>query len=401
MTSYYPAFKFDILYQDSSSQARYGELMTPHGVLQTPNFIFCATKAALKGATTEQAKAAGVDIILSNTYHLMLQPGPDLVKKHGGLHKFLNWNGPMFTDSGGYQIFSLGHGGVANEIKGRRTFPNARKTKVKITENGAQFLSHIDGSTHLLTPEKSIDIQRKLGADLIVVLDECTPFHSDKKYTKRSMEMSHRWGIRSLDEFIRGNDGTQALYGIVQGGVYEDLRKISAEFVNEQSFFAQAVGGSLGGDKHQMHDVVAIATAYLRKDRCTHLLGIGGMSDIFNGVELGIDTFDCTHPTRIARHGGALVHPKLGEGKEHLNLKNSRFKDDLSPVDPDCDCYTCKHFTRAYIHHLIKAGELLSGQLLTIHNMTFMMRLAKAIRESLKNGTYHQEKRLWLSDLSS
>lgn len=397
----YPQFKFDILQKDEQTHGRCGVLKTPHGTIETPNFIFCATKAALKGVTTQQAKEAGAEIILSNTYHLMLQPGAELVAKHGGLHRFLNWDGPMFTDSGGYQIFSLGHGGVANEIKGRRRFGTSTKNRVKIVEDGATFVSHIDGSRHLLTPERSIDIQRKLGADLIVVLDECTPFHTDKRYTKRSMEMSHRWGLRSLAEFVRCDDGSQAIYGIVQGGIYPDLRKESATFVNEQPFFAQAVGGSLGGDKNQMHDVVALAAEHLRKDRVTHLLGIGGISDIFNGVELGMDTFDCTHPTRLARHGGALVHASLAEGKEHLNLHNACHREDSSPIDPQCDCYTCKNFSRAYIQHLMRAGELLSGTLLTIHNMAFTMRLAKSIRQGLKEGNYHQVKQYWLSDLKA
>ncbi len=399
MASKYSAFKFNITHQDQATQARCGECVTPHGTLNTPNFIFCGTKGALKAVTTDQAKEAQVDIILSNTYHLMLQPGAEIVAKHGGLHQFLKWDGPMFTDSGGYQIFSLGYGGVANEVKGRRHFPNARKTKVKIKEEGATFVSHIDGSRHLLTPEGSIDIQRKLGADLIVVLDECTPFHTEKSYTRKSMEMSHRWALRSLAEFERGDDGKQALYGIVQGGVYPDLRRMSTQFVNETDFFAQAIGGSLGADKTQMHDVVKFTAEFMRKDRPTHLLGIGGLSDIFNGVDCGMDTFDCTHPTRIARHGGALIHPSLGEGLEHLNMKNARFKEDMDPVDPTCDCYTCKHFTRSYIHHLLKAKELLSGQLLTIHNMAWMMRLARAIRSSIEEGRYAEEKISWLKDL--
>lgn len=392
----YPNFKFTVTHRDPSG-SRVGLLETPHGAIETPNFIFCATKAALKGVTTAQAKEAGAEIILSNTYHLLLQPGGKIVQAHGGLHRFLGWNGPMLTDSGGFQIFSLGHGSVADEIKGRRSLPWGKST-LKISEEGALFRSYINGEKIFLTPEKSIQTQVELGADLIVVLDECTPYHCDKKYTERSMHLSHRWEQRSLAEFTRLHEGRQALYGIVQGGIYPDLRKESASFVASQPFFGQAVGGSLGGDKSQMHDVVGMAAAYLHPQRPTHLLGIGGLSDILNGVTLGMDTFDCTHPTRLARHGGALVTPALSEGKSHLNLKNSRFKEDLNPIDDDCSCYTCQNFSRSYIHHLIKADELLSGQLLTIHNIAFMMKVARDIRAAIKAGTFTKLRKFLLGE---
>ncbi len=379
----YPDFKFTITHRDPKTKARVGLLETPHGTIETPNFIFCGTKAALKGVTTAQAKEAGVDIILSNTYHLLLQPGGKIVEAHGGLHRFMGWEGPMLTDSGGFQIFSLGHGSVAGEIKGRRSTPWGKST-LKITEEGAIFRSYLDGQKVFLTPERAMQTQRELGADLVLVLDECTPFHSDKAYTERSMHLSHRWEKRSLAEFARTHTGKQALYGIVQGGVYPDLRKESAQFVASEAFFGQAVGGSLGGDKDQMHEVVAMAAEHLHPERPTHLLGIGGLSDIVNGVTLGMDTFDCTHPTRLARHGGALIDPEFADGRPHLNLKNARFKEDLNPLDPTCTCPTCKQFTRSYIHHLIKAGELLSGQLLTLHNMAYMMKVARRIREGIK-----------------
>jgi len=388
----YPQFAFRILHQAKDSHARVGLLQTPNGTIETPNFIFCATKAALKGVTMAQAKKAGADIVLSNTYHLLLQPGPEIVKQHGGLHRFLGWNGPMLTDSGGFQIFSLGHGSVADEIKGRRSVPWGKST-LKITEEAAIFRSYTNGEKIYLTPEKSIQTQRDLGADLIVVLDECTPFHCDEAYTERSMHLSHRWAIRSLAEFERGHDGRQALYGIVQGGIYPKLREESAQFIAEQPFFGQAVGGSLGGNKTQMQAVVGLAMQHLKRNRPTHLLGIGGLSDILNAVELGIDTLDCTHPTRLARHGGALVYPAQAEGKPHLNLKNARFKADLSPIDSACSCYTCRQFTRSYIHHLIKAGELLSGQLLTLHNIAFMTKLARDIRQAIRNETFTRFKK--------
>ena len=390
-----PPFKFQITHEDDTTQARCGLLQTPHGSIETPNFIFCATKGALKGVTSAQAREAGVDIILSNTYHMMLQPGADLVAQHGGLHTFLDWEGPMLTDSGGFQIFSLNHGGVADEIKGRRRF-GGDKQFFKITEEGAFFHAYTDGSPQLLTPEISIQVQHKLGADLVVVLDECTPFHANREYTARSMEMSHRWGLRSLREFERLNNGSQALYGIVQGGIYPDLRKISAAFVNEQPFFGQAIGGTLGSDKEQMYEVVRFTRKELEAKRPTHLLGIGGVNDIWEGVAQGIDTFDCTHPTRIARHGRALVRSAMAEGQEGLNLKNARFREDLRPIDDQCPCYGCRKFTRAYIHHLLKANEMLGGQLLTLHNMTFMMQVAQTIRASIKENRFLETKKEWI-----
>jgi tRNA-guanine transglycosylase len=263
----------------------------------------------MKALTPEQLRAEGSQIILSNTYHMMLTAGADLVERLGGLQKFTGWNGPMFTDSGGYQIFSMGHGTVASEIKGNRSNSSMMTEKLltEINEEGATFRSYVDGSTHLLTPEKSIDIQRKLGADLIVVLDECTPFNVEKEYTTDSMRRSHRWALPRLKEFTRTDTGKQALYGIVQGGIYEDLRDESTDFVNSQNFFGTAIGGSLGDTRKRMHEIVAYTRSKVRDDRPVHLLGIGGVMDIFNGVRQGIDTFDCVAPMRLARHGGALV----------------------------------------------------------------------------------------------
>ena len=305
----------------------------------------------------------------------------------------------MFTDSGGFQVFSLGHGSVASEIKGKRN-THRPKTLMKIDEEGAHFKSYWDGSRHTLTPEKSIDVQRKLGADLIVMFDECTPFHVDKSYTERSMNLSHRWGLRSLAEFQKGDDGRQALYGIIQGGVYEDLRSQSADFVNENEFFAHAVGGSLGASKSQMYDVVTMTMMKLRRDRPVHLLGIGGIKDIFHGVRQGIDTFDCVHPTRLARHGGALVpgffwRTNDGKGGEHINLRNKQYEKDEQPIDKTCECSTCRRFSRAYIHYLLKAKELLALQLITLHNVFFMNRLMTTIRESLKNNSLDHVEKEW------
>ncbi len=385
----YKEFSFSI--QHTSGRARAGVLRTPHGEIQTPAFIFCATKAALKGVSPQQAKDAGAQVILANTYHLMLQPGSPLVAEMGGLHQFMGWDGPMLTDSGGFQIFSLGHGSVAEEIKGkRRTGSSSLK---RISEEGALFRSYRDGAMELLTPERAITIQRELGADLILVLDECTPYHVDKKYTKASMELSHRWAQRSLEAFVlSSHTPPQALYGIVQGGVYPDLREISASFLNDQPFFGHAVGGSLGANKDQMHEVVTITMQTLCPERPVHLLGIGGIDDIFNGVKAGIDTFDCVHPTRLARHGGALVktHYWLTEGKgkpakEHINLKNAQFKNDPKPIDSTCPCDTCKNYSRAYLHHLLQAKEILGMSAISIHNICFMNRLFTDIRAAIKD----------------
>ena len=399
----YDNFKFEILHSAKSSRARLGKITTPHGVVDTPAFIFCATKAAIKGANPTQMKEANTQIILSNTYHLMLQPGGEVIEHHGGLHKFMGWDGPMLTDSGGYQIFSLGHGSVAEEIKGRRN-NTTRRTLNKITEDGAEFYSYIDGSKHLLTPEKSIQVQRQLGADLIVVLDECTPFNVNKSYTERSMHMSHRWAVRSLDEFKRGNNGRQALYGIIQGGVYKDLREVGTDFVNNTEFFGHAVGGSLGCDKAQMYDVVSFTLPLLRPDRPIHLLGIGGVRDIFNGVDQGIDTFDCVHPTRLARHGGALVKAKHWndfsyKNQEHMNIKNSCFKLDTNPIDRECKCSTCQNFSRGYLHHLLKANENLAINAITIHNVHYMNELLSAIRNAIKTDTLSEERKNWIVEI--
>ena len=393
------AFSFSYQLPSSESRARLGRLQTPHGTVETPAFIFCATKAAIKAVTPDQMRACGTQFILSNTYHLMLQPGAEVIAKLGGLHRFMGWSGPMLTDSGGFQIFSLGHGSVAAEIKGNR-MNNRPKTLLKISEEGARFKSYIDGSTRLLTPEKSVEIQRLLGPDLVVVLDECTPFHVDKAYTRRSLEMSHRWGVRSLHEFQRHDNGRQSLYGIIQGGVYEDLRQEACDFVNSQPFFGHAIGGSLGANKEQMYGVVAMTAQRLVSTRPIHLLGIGGVRDIFEGVGHGIDTFDCVHPTRLARHGGALVRPPhaLKDRGEHINLRNSACREDPGPIEPDCPCSTCQTYSRAYLHYLLKAREILAMTLITIHNVAFMNRLLEAIRRAVAKGSLNEERKRWVQD---
>ncbi len=390
-------FNFIINHTCKHTHARTGKLVTPHGIIETPAFIFCATKGAIKALSPIDLVTCGTQFILANTYHLMLQPGADTVAKFGGLHKFMGWDGPMLTDSGGFQIFSLGHGSIADEIKGKRNQQRV-KTLLKINENGATFRSYIDGKIHTLTPEKAMEIQEKLGADLVLVFDECTPFNIDQNYTEKSMQRSHRWAIRSLEQFTKNDIGKQALYGIIQGGVYENFRNESCDFNNNQPFFGQAIGGSLGASKNQMYDIVAYTKSKLNSSRPTHLLGIGDIDDIFFGVSQGIDTFDCVHPTRLARHGGALVK-KIAKinNRQHINLANSIYRLDDNPIESDCPCITCKKYARGYLHHLLKAKELLVYQLITIHNVTFMNLLMTAIRKAIETDQLMLERQRWIS----
>ena len=389
----YSNFSFDIKARDEKSRARLGELKTPHGTIQTPNYIFCGTKATVKNVSPCQLKEAKTDIILSNTYHLMLQPGADLIEKMGGLHKFMNWNGPMLTDSGGFQVFSLGEGTMANEIKGKSNKGYNNKNLVSISEEGCVFKSYVDGKTIKLTPEYSMEVQRKLGADLLMQFDECTPYHVDKDYTARSMEMSVRWGDRCLSEFERHDNGAQGLYGIVQGGVYPDLRKFSAEYTKDRPFFGTAIGGCLGGSDEEMYEVVAASVPYIHLDRPVHFLGIGKIKDIFKFVRLGIDTFDCVIPTRLARHGTAFVK---GEEKETINLKNARYREDETPLDERIGISASQNFSKAYIHHLLKANELLATQILAQHNIATMNMLMREVRNAITTSSLDVLEKEWL-----
>ena len=394
-------FSWRVNKSSQKNYARTGEITTPHGIIKTPAFIFCATKAALKSFSTSQAKENNTQIILSNTYHLMLQPGSELIAKHGGLHNFMNWQGPMLTDSGGFQIFSLGHGSVADEIKGRPSVKR-HKSVLNINEEGSLFQSYLDGSIKLLSPEKSVEVQRNIGADLILVFDECTPFHVDKTYTDMSMKRSHRWAKRSFNRFNSninyrpgfGSSGEQKLYGIVQGGIYEDLREESINFnLNKIDSFGIAIGGSLGSSKDEMYKVVNFTAPKLGNKHPIHLLGIGDPNDIWSLVKSGIDTFDCVSPTRLARHGSALIKGRKGK----LNIKNKQFCDDLSPIDRNCKCLTCSNYTLAYLHHLFKAEELLGLQLITSHNIYFMNELMSIIRNAIENDNLEQAEKKWFN----
>ena len=393
-------FSWKINHCSKDSKARTGCITTPHGKIKTPAFIFCATKGVLKTIKTNEAKFNGTQVILSNTYHLMLQPGSKLIAEHGGLHKFINWDGPMLTDSGGFQIFSLGNGSVANEIKGKGILSNRKKTLLKVSEDGALFQSYIDGKKHLLTPEKSIEIQRDLGADLILVFDECTPYNVSKKYTFESMQRSHRWAKRSINYYNTkfdynsrfGSSGEQAMYGIIQGGVYEDFRLESIDFnLNKIEVFGIAIGGSLGASKEQMHNVVNFTGCNLGSNHPIHLLGIGEPKDIWELVKSGIDTFDCVIPTRLARHGGALTRKKKGK----INIKNSKYENDKNPIETDCLCEVCKNYSLSYLHHLFKSNELTGLNLLTLHNIFYMNKLMDFIRTSIEKNRLNEAEREW------
>ena len=395
---------FEVISQDENSKARVGVLKTVHGNLETPAFIFCGTKATVKGVLPSSLIETNTQIILSNTYHLMLQPGSEVIANSGGLQKFTNWNGPMMTDSGGYQIFSLGHGSVSEEIKGKN-LTGRNKSLLKITEEGASFKNYLNGDKILLTPEKSIDIQRDLGADLIFVLYECTPFNVDKNYTKKSMHMTHRWAKRCMENFKsdnkkyvaeNGSAGKQKLYGIIQGGVYEDLRKQASEEICSMNFDGLAIGGSLGGTKEQMYEVFDFCSSSIDNSRPVHVLGIGGLDDILEGVSRGFDTFDCVSPTRIARHGVMLSKNK----KKGINLNNSSFKNDHSPLDENSEINIGRNYSKAYIHHLFKSNEILGMTILSIYNIWFMNNFLMQIRKSIHEKRFNIFKSVMLSNFN-
>ncbi|MCK5384699.1 MAG: tRNA guanosine(34) transglycosylase Tgt [Alphaproteobacteria bacterium] len=389
----YSNFLFEITKRDSMSRARIGRLTTPHGTIETPNYIFCGTKATVKNLSPVQLKEARTDIILSNAYHLMIQPGAELIEQMGGLHKFMGWDEPMLTDSGGFQVFSLGEGVMANEIKGKNNKGYDNKSLLSISEEGCVFKSYVDGRKITLTPESSMEIQRKLGADLIMQFDECTPYHVDKDYTARSMEMSIRWGDRCLTEFGAYDDGKQALYGIVQGGVYEDLRRFSSEYTKDRDFFGTAIGGCLGGSDEEMYNVVASSVQYIHPNRPVHFLGIGRIRDVFTFVRLGIDTFDCVIPTRLARHGAAYIK---GEPRETINLKNACYRTDDSPLDERVGIPASQNFSKAYIHHLLKANELLASQILSQHNIATINMLMREVRAAIAKDSLDDLEKEWL-----
>jgi queuine tRNA-ribosyltransferase len=353
------AFRFEIIKKDSSSQARLGRVDTDHGSFATPAFLPVGTQGTIKSLTPEELVEIGVEAILGNTYHLYLRPGHEIIGRLGGLHAFTHWERPILTDSGGFQIFSLG-------------------SLRKISEEGVTFQSHLDGSSHFLTPEKVVEIQRVLGTDIAMVLDECVPYPSPYEYVKPSMERTNRWALRSL-QTRREND--PALFAIVQGGVHRDLREKSAQALVEMGFQGYAIGGlSVGEPKSMMMDVLKWTTPLLPEDTPRYLMGVGTPEDMINAVSLGIDFFDCVLPTRNARNGMLFT----SSGK--ISIKQAQYAEDRRPIDETCACYTCRHYSRAYLRHLYLAKEILSSRLNTIHNLYYYLNLLVKLKEAIREG---------------
>jgi queuine tRNA-ribosyltransferase len=385
---------FEITARDPHTRARAGVIQTPHGPIETPVFMPVGTRGTVKSLTPEELEEHGAQIILGNTYHLYLQPGHELIARMGGLHTFMGWNGPILTDSGGFQVFSLVYGGIADEVKGRRpAHPDAKPGMVKVTEDAVIFRSYINGSQHVFTPERSIEIQKGIGADIMVCFDELPPFRAGYDYTAQSLERTHRWEARCL-AYHRENPTNQALFGIVHGGVFEHLRRESAEYIASLGFDGLCIGGSLGGDKAQIREVVDMTVPHLPEHYPRHLLGIGDVDDLIDGVALGIDMFDCVSPTRLGRHGSALVRDPSRRWK--LNVSNAALREDTGPLDSNCTCYTCRRFTRAYIHYLFRAQELLGIRLVSLHNVAFLLDLMRQVRASIVEGRFTELRAAWV-----
>ncbi|HEY3999550.1 MAG TPA: tRNA guanosine(34) transglycosylase Tgt [Candidatus Xenobia bacterium] len=410
--------RFDIEHRLSGTMARTGLLHTPHGIIRTPTYLPVGTLASVKSLTPEELVDMGADGMLANTYHLFLRPGSDLVARMGGLHRFMAWPHPIMTDSGGFQAFSLGYaiehgvgkiGGVfpgeTPVARGGRPTPAGSEKLATIDEDGVSFRSHIDGTALKLTPEGSIRIQRQLGADIILAFDECTSPMSSYEYTREAMHRTHRWAVRSQeahDKLPFEFEYPQALFGIIQGGEYRDLREEAVEFMAHRGFGGFAIGGSLGKTKADMHQVLDWVLPGLPEGQARHLLGIGEFDDLFEGVERGVDTFDCVIPTRLARTGQAYVCPENPAGRRfRINLRNARYKDDELPLEPTCPCYTCGKFSRAYLRHLLMAEELLSYRLISYHNVHFILALMHDIRQSVADGTFLQLKTRWLHPVAA
>ncbi|MBT4856339.1 tRNA-guanosine(34) transglycosylase [bacterium] len=367
------SFKFELIHQSSKSKARVGRIHTPHGVIDTPSFVAVGTNATLKALDSHTADELGLQLMFCNTYHLMVQPGTELIKQAGGLHKFLNRKNPIITDSGGFQVFSLAQGDVKDELKSRSNKKHEGSV-LKINEDGVLFRSYRDGNKILLTPETSIQAQKDLGADIIIPFDELPPYTISPRKLKASLDRTHRWEKRSLDEHKK-NVNNQALYAVVHGGVDKQLRKESCEYLSTLDFDGFSIGGSLGKNHQELFELIDYVVPMLPYDKPNHLLGIGDLNSIEQCVTGGIDTMDCSHPTRAARHGALFTH----EGE--LKLLNSRYKYDFSPIDPTCECTTCKNYSRAYIHHLFKAKEITALTLATHHNLHHMIQRMQRLRE--------------------
>lgn len=367
-----PAVTYRLLHRDSKTGARRGVIHTPHGDIQTPVFMPVGTQAAVKAMRPEQIDDMGAEIILANTYHLYLRPGDNLIADAGGLHKFMNWKKPILTDSGGFQVFSLG------------------KLR-KITEEGVKFQSHIDGAKHILTPEKAVEIQQNLGSDIMMAFDECAPYPADGAYIKESMNRTIRWLRRCREaqlEGFHGNSDKQALFGIVQGGMYKDLRHECAKTMVEMDLPGYALGGlSVGEPKERMIDILDECVDDLPAGKPRYLMGVGTPDYLFEAVEHGIDMCDCVEPTRIARHGLATT------SRGRINIKNAKFERDFTPLDPECDCYTCRNYSKSYIRHVFKAGEMMASMLLSNHNLHFLIKLMQNMRTAIEEDRFLEFKK--------
>ncbi len=376
--------------------ARCGRLLTAHGPVTTPAFVPLATKATVRSLTAAEVAGLGYEIVLGNTYHLMLSPGAERIEALGGLHEFMGWEGAILTDSGGFQVFSLAHGNVADEIKGRRgEKPRSEDAApgspghgavLEIAEQGVRFRSHIDGREWFIGPEESMAVQRSLGSDIALAFDECTPFHADREYTARSTDRTHRWLDRCLAWHDAEGPARQAVYGIVQGGVHEDLRRESAERVGSAAVDGIAIGGTLGRDKDEMRGVLDLTVPHLPADTPTHLLGIGEPDDLIEGIARGIDSFDCAVPTRLARHGMALA--PLPEKRFRFNVRNASLALEQGPLVEGCGCATCRSHTRAYVHYLSRGEEMTGVRLLSAHNLAYTEAVVAGARTAILAGRF-------------
>lgn len=361
------AVTYELIKKDSRTKARRGRVNTPHGPIETPVFMPVGTAGTVKAMKPEEVRDMGAQIILGNTYHLYLRPGHEVVKAAGGLHKFMNWERAILTDSGGFQVFSLG-------------------AMRKISEEGVEFRSHIDGSKHMLSPEKSMEIQNALGSDIMMAFDECAPYPADRNYVKNSLERTTRW-LKRCKEYHK-NTEQQSLFGIMQGGMYKDLRKQSTEEIVELDLPGYAIGGlSVGEPKEIMYEVMDDCVDYLPADKPRYLMGVGSPDCLFEGVERGIDMFDCVLPTRIARHGMAMT----SQGR--VNIKNAKYERDFTPLDPNCDCYTCRNYSKAYLRHLFKSDEIMSSMLMTTHNLHFLVNTMAGIRKAIEEDRFLEYKK--------
>ena len=376
--------RFEIAARDGA--ARTGVLHTAHGPVQTPAFIPLATKGTVRGLESREVAEIGYQLILGNTYHLFVSPGPDRIAAAGGLHGFMGWDRALITDSGGFQVFSLAHGGVADEVKGKGRPGGDHGSVVSIGEEGVRFRSYKDGRSLFISPEVSMEVQAKLGSDIALVFDECTPYHADREYTARSMERTHRWLDRCLEWHGENGPARQAVFGIVQGGVHEDLRRASAQAVSEAGVDGVAIGGTLGRDKEEMRGVLGLTAPLLPAEAPKHLLGIGDVDDLLAGIALGLDVFDCAIPTRLARHGTALVPDPANRFR--LDLRKAGWEGDSDPIAEGCPCLACGNHDRDYLSYLSRAEELTAVRLLCLHNLTYLNELVTHARKAISAGSF-------------